>query len=501
MKSSPIDPAHKKFDGLKKALSKSKLPKTQLDDMFPHWTALCFGDYTKDIPLKTLLAALEINHSGLNAHAAQYLSQLLAALYQAKPLQKGSILSIIGDSELQKTEVKNRLKTLGLKYAANSDAATHILLGQRLNMEDLKWLDANVGRYTLMTEAMYFDFCKEQQGETDNREQLLQLLLHEDEVNVALGLELLKNNAAPQDFLTEIFFIFKFHKNKKLVLIAEKMLKIYGSAALKERLPYFKKEFFSDVFDSWMKNAKLNVGHFYQYAYLDSKKFSFFNRALPELSESELDDFFNKAILTWTAQEQSQYFNIPSGVDFERFAAKIYQCRSMTGLSINIQNHGPLKILPAGISALEKLEKLFIFPSLTEFPLELQQLPQLKFLHINVVSMSRLDGSFAKGFENLEYLKLHLCRFERLPKGIGNLKKLRFLDISGGDLQELSAELRQLECLEELNLENNQFKELPDVLFLMPQLRILKIRNRWSAAELRNLEALKLTLPDCEIFY
>jgi len=501
MKSSPIDPAHQKFDGLKKALSKSKLPKTQLDNMFVHWTDLCFAVYPKGIPLKTLFAALEIKHSGLNAHAMHYLSVLLLPPYEANSLQKGSILAMIGESELKKTEVKNRLKILGLKYATGTDSATHILLGQRLNIKDLNWLDANAGSYTLMTEEIYFDFCKQQQGETNSREQLLQLLLHQDEVNVALGLELLKNNAAPQDFLTEIFFIFKFHKNKNLASIAEKLLKLYGSAVLKERIPHFKREFYSDIFDNWMKNAKLNVGHFYQYAYLDTQNFSFFNKALSELSESELDVFFNKSIQHWTAQGQSQYFNIPSGVDFERFAAKIYQCRNMTGLYVNIQNHKQLKLLPAGISALDKLEKLFIFPSLNEFPLELQKLSQLKHLHLNIVSIPLLDGAFAKGFENLEYLKLHLCRLEQLPKGIGNLKKLRCLDISGGDLQELSAELRQLECLEELNLENNSFTELPDVLFLMPQLKRLKIRNRWSAAELRNIEVLKLTLPNCEIFY
>jgi Leucine-rich repeat (LRR) protein len=53
---------------------------------------------------------------------------------------------------------------------------------------------------------------------------------------------------------------------------------------------------------------------------------------------------------------------------------------------------------------------------------------------------------------------------ERLPKGIGNLKSLRVLDLNGGDLKELSPEISQLKNLKELNIVNNKFREMPEIL-------------------------------------
>jgi Leucine-rich repeat (LRR) protein len=101
----------------------------------------------------------------------------------------------------------------------------------------------------------------------------------------------------------------------------------------------------------------------------------------------------------------------------------------------------------------------------------------------------------------LEYLKLHLCRLDKLPKGIGNLKSLRVLDLSGGDLKELSAEISMLKNLSELNLENNKFKEMPDILYLMSGLKKLRLKNRWSDQEQRNIETLKLSLASCDISF
>jgi Leucine-rich repeat (LRR) protein len=73
------------------------------------------------------------------------------------------------------------------------------------------------------------------------------------------------------------------------------------------------------------------------------------------------------------------------------------------------------------------------------------------------------------------------------------------LDLSGGDLKELSAEISMLKNLNELNIENNKFKEMPEILYLMSGLKKLKMRNRWSDQELRNIETLRLSLGSCEI--
>jgi Leucine-rich repeat (LRR) protein len=73
------------------------------------------------------------------------------------------------------------------------------------------------------------------------------------------------------------------------------------------------------------------------------------------------------------------------------------------------------------------------------------------------------------------------------------------LDLNGGDLKELSPEISQLKNLKELNIDNNKFREMPEILYLMSELKKLKMKNRWSDQEQRNIETLKMSLSDCEI--
>jgi Leucine-rich repeat (LRR) protein len=348
---------------------------------------------------------------------------------------------------------------------------------------------------------LFFDFCKEIRSfDADNPDAIRQLMRHEDDINVEIALELMKSTASPKDFISEIFGIFLISKNDELVAKAEKLLKVYGSAQLKSRLSKVKKDMMNSDFEVWMRDAGVNAGHFYRLAYLKDPRFvSYFNRAVQFLKADELDLFLDDAIRCWAFSSKPQHISVPSDVDFERFAPKIYQCHGLKELTINIQNYNFLKKLPIGISALTDLESLIITPSLAEFPLELQKLPKLKSLFINAVQMINLDNVFNRGFEKLEYLKLHLCRLDRLPKGIGNLKSLRVLDLSGGDLKELSAEISMLKNLSEFNIENNKFKEMPEILYLMSGLKKLKMRNRWSDQELRNIETLRLSLGSCEI--
>ena len=495
-----IDSLVQKTDRLRKALEKTSFSAQHIFQMRGEWEAILQG---KKINYGTipLLYAMAIRYPELNAMAAEKLEATLKDNYKENPLQKDSTLSIIGNSGLSKTEIKNILKESEVKYSTLPENSTHLLIGRSLKESELALiLELEEGR-TLMNEAMFFDFCKEIRSfDADNPDAIRQLMMHEDDINVEIAMELMKSTASPKDFISEIFGIFLISKNDELVAKAEKLLKVYGSAQLKSRLSKVKKDMMNSDFEVWMRDAGVNAGHFYRLAYLKDPRFvSYFNRAVQFLKADELDLFLDDAIRCWAFSSKPQHISVPSDVDFERFAPKIYQCHGLKELTINIQNYNFLKILPLGISALSDLESLIITPSLAEFPLELQKLPKLKSLFINAVQMINLDNVFNRGFEKLEYLKLHLCRLDRLPKGIGNLKSLRVLDLSGGDLKELSAEISMLKNLSELNIENNKFKEMPEILYLMSGLKKLKMRNRWSDQELRNIETLKLSLSYCEI--
>ncbi len=489
-----------KKERLLNALAKASISNGNKNLMFDEWMSLFSGKY---ISLKALIYALSIKMPEIITLALEQLSVVLLPDYSKNPLNKSSVLSVLGSSGLSKTEIKSILKEEGIEYSALPKKATHLLLGRNLKEQELYLLTEKIGSVTLLTEEIFFDFCKISRSEDfNNPEAIVQMLLHDDDTNVELGIELMKSNASPKDFLTELYALFLYSENKNIISSCEKLLKIYGSAIFKSRMNKVRKEILTPEFESWLKKSGLKLSTFYRVAYLkDPRAHSFFNRAISLMDEKELNQFLDEAIRCWAFDTRPQHISVPAEVDFERFAPKIYSFHSLKELTINIQPHKFLTLLPKGISALDSLEKLIIIPSLHEFPSELQKLTNLKSLFLNSVQIKNMDNFFSKGFTKLEFLKLHLCRLNRLPVGIGNLSQLKVLDIGGGDLTELSSELRMLKNLEELNIENNKFRELPEILFLMTWLKKLKIKNRWSDIEKRNIEALKLSLPNCEIIY
>jgi Leucine-rich repeat (LRR) protein len=497
-----IDSLIQKTARLEKALTKTSFAAQHIIQMQAEWEALLINKKNA-YSVTPLLYALAIRYPELNALAAEQLESALQSDYLKCPLQSGSTVSIIGNSGLTKTEIKNILKESEVKYSTVPENSTHLLIGRSLSESELTLiLELREGR-TLLDERIFFDFCSAIRSfDTDNPDAIRQLMMHEDDINVEIALELMKSTASPKDFIAEIFGIYFISKNENLIEKSEKLLKVYGSAQLKSRLSKIKKDALNSEFDQWLREAGINIGHFYRLAYLkDPRHISYFNKAVQLLKSDELDRFLDNAIRCWAFSARPQHISVPSDVDFERFAPKIYQCYGLKELTVNIQNYNFLKKLPPGIAALNQLESLIITPSLAEFPLELQKLPNLKSVFINAVQMTNLDNVFSRGFEKLEYLKLHLCRLDKLPKGIGNLKSLRVLDLSGGDLKELSAEISMLKNLSELNLENNKFKEMPDILYLMSGLKKLRLKNRWSDQEQRNIETLKLSLASCDISF
>lgn len=104
-------------------------------------------------------------------------------------------------------------------------------------------------------------------------------------------------------------------------------------------------------------------------------------------------------------------------------------------------------------------------------------------------------------FTNLEYLSLRNDHLKEFPEGIGKLRKLKTLDLSGNDFLVLPDELRNLINLEELYLndeKNLDFNQTFDVLKELPELQMLHLDNDYirkipsSINQLNKLEALYL---------
>ncbi|MCE2962365.1 MAG: leucine-rich repeat domain-containing protein [Chitinophagales bacterium] len=89
------------------------------------------------------------------------------------------------------------------------------------------------------------------------------------------------------------------------------------------------------------------------------------------------------------------------------------------------------------------------------------------------------DSIWSK-FSNLEYLSLKNDHLQEIPSGIGNLRKLKTLDLGGNDFKYLPSSFSKLSNLSEIylnddkNLDINQsFSVLKD----LPQLKILHLEN------------------------
>ncbi len=95
-----------------------------------------------------------------------------------------------------------------------------------------------------------------------------------------------------------------------------------------------------------------------------------------------------------------------------------------------------------------------------------------------------------------ELVQLRLCRFglAALPANIGQLSRLRYLDLRYNQLTNLPESVGQLRHLVHLNVMGNRLSGLPESLFDLPRLRSLNlIANEFFAAPagLRRLPALR----------
>jgi hypothetical protein len=126
------------------------------------------------------------------------------------------------------------------------------------------------------------------------------------------------------------------------------------------------------------------------------------------------------------------------------------------------------------------LEKEYI----TELPKTICNLPKLEVLRLG-------------DFMNLEF---YVTRLKKLPKEIGNLKQLTYLEIQGNGLSELPSEIGKLTQLEFLDVSYNDLTELPSEIGNLKNLKYLSVdannllKLPVEIVNLTNLERLEIGL-------
>ena len=103
-----------------------------------------------------------------------------------------------------------------------------------------------------------------------------------------------------------------------------------------------------------------------------------------------------------------------------------------------------------------------------------------------------------KNLQNLEELNLNLSAFDTFPKEIAECKKLKVININCGTIENIDI-LTKLTNLEKLSLEECYISKLPDNIGQMTKLKILDL----TATQVDDAELLRVkkALPNCDVIY
>ncbi|XP_019160659.1 PREDICTED: disease resistance protein RGA2-like [Ipomoea nil] len=126
---------------------------------------------------------------------------------------------------------------------------------------------------------------------------------------------------------------------------------------------------------------------------------------------------------------------------------------------------------------------------------------KLRSFFVEELSPEQLTPDLLNGLKSVRTLGLHRCKFHKLPKEIGNLLHLRYIDLSDSNVEELpdaicfldnlqTLDLGGCECLSKLpegignlrhlryiDLSWNKVEELPDAICSLDNLQTLKLRG------------------------
>ena len=436
-----------------------------------------------------LLYALDNNVKAVRTRALELLEKQLESPLAERPIERGSVVALLGTVNVDTKTLKARVEAVGGKLTTKvAKQTSHVLLGERPRgkQHDLRKLPLLLERHVVeMAQG------RPARGETTQEAlpaaRLARDLRSRDDAKIQGAIRSLeRSGGVPGELLPELFLVIqdasleKLGKGRKL---AKKLFAAYAPAKLRSSV------------GRHMKTSVLLAGETKQAERLTALEREAGDQIdMRRLARLMLEDFGGGAGPDTLGSGCGFKYILSRGDDDEiRWAIGM----RIKGTRIDLSGL-ELETLPdlSGFPLLEEVDASN--KHLTRFPVELRSLPALRVLNLGGNYLRGLPRSLAE-LATLRTLDLSCNRFQAFPRGVTTLPGLRELDLTSetwGETRITSVpkEIVSMKSLEVLKIENGRVAvELPEELSAMTWLKQLKVT--WEGASGKPPAALRKLLP------
>jgi len=415
------------------------------------------------LSLLELLKALTINYPPLKKLCFKQLEEHTQKLNSLDTLKKGSIVHIMGNTVMKKTDIKAKLKTLEIGYTAKyTEKVTHVLIGKNpkglldsKNVHLKLFLENQLQTFFSSAQPKYLEQAA-QVGQTNIEDNLSALLTSPDANNVLIAIEMLKTGGVPPNIMEDLLVIQKTNADSKVRAAAKKLLELYAPVNWLSLVQ--DKQHFAMIHKK-IREQDINI-KLHRLARNTSRQLA----AMLSIAMFKIHRRGLRYVL--------YHFKKPHQMRTEAFQAMMNgtHCNYSTALGFtNLKERTPDNI------------GLYKMKTAATFPVDL-----------------------VKIINPIESIDFHNCKYDKLHQGIGKFIDLKHLDCSCNLIRELPKTLHKLQSLETLDLSNNVFETFPMEVLSLPNLKKLDLRymhdypnNEFYQLEIP--EETKTQMPNCEI--